>query len=249
MCKGHSLASLLLPVGTGIAFASIIGCYFWSRALNHIDDDYKHFPFVSQMGDKVPEHYLFAVGFGLTAVMLAAGSVVRYLQFRTAIDFLDPSEAHDSCLRTGNLITLIVQMFGCVNLVLLSAMGLSQFPWPHKITAGLFFATQLSYAWLHWWLSWHLTRRVTTERIVHIDALFQPSSDAAQIWYLVFAILIPASMIAALAVWKPVGKWATAICEHFLILFSMMYYWPWLFDLKTASLHLLGLSTDKDDDL
>jgi len=248
MCKGHSVASILLPCSIGLALATIISCFFWANANGHLNLSANHYPFVSQMGDLPPEHYLFAVGFGVSAVLLALATGIRFMQFRWALDWIDPDRTSYPYSRACNIVLLAVNVFASCNLIVLASFGLSEYHIAHYVGAALFFTGNAIYQIGHTAYSAYMSRLITRNKLISIESLYQPSTTNMLIWYLVWNIVMVIAIILGLALFRAVGIHATAACQHVLILSVLMYYLPWFYELKAAHLDTLERVNDLADD-
>ncbi len=173
MCKDHSAASILLPSSIGLAMVTIISCYFWSDANHHIRHDERHWPFVSAMGDLPPEHYLFAAGFAVCAILLALASGIRFMQFRWALEWIDPGQddtnRHYVYCRVCNIILLVLNVFASGMLVVLSSFGMTEYKIAHFIGAGGFFLATTAYQCIHTVFAAYITKIVVKNKVVTAD--------------------------------------------------------------------------------
>ncbi len=82
--------------------------------------------------------------------------------------------------------------------------------------------------------------------------MYQPSSQLMLIWYLVVVCVEAVGIALAVALFVPVGIWATALMQHVVILSVLMYYLPWFYELRTAHIDALtraGAGADDAEDI
>lgn len=240
MCEKRSLISILIPIALVMGLGVIVGCYFWTRENGDLHED-EGYPYVSDLGNKTPQQWLFAFGFGVLALFMTWASTFRYLQFQWE---LAPTESGP---RDINAVMLSLAVIGYVSMIMLASLSDITYQTAHNVFAVLCFGCLFIYQILHTALvtlihtNRHHLRATYYDgedepvNVVGSGKLYQASSNAMIRGYLTINLLSFAALFIAASHYLPVDFGLPQIAESVLVGSTMIYYIPWIWEMQNAT--------------
>ena len=239
MCGKRSLVSILLPVALILGVGVIIGCYFWTRANGDLHEQ-GGYPYISDLGNRAPQQWLFAFGFGVLACYMVWASTFRYLQFQWQ---LGKADIHGNNI---NAAMISLAAIGYLGMIMLAALNDIDYRTAHNVFAVLCFGCLFAYQVMHTALVIYIHDQRHHFRAL-LDGLEEPvnevgsmrlyqTSDGAMIrGYLTINLLSLAALIIGSSHYLPIDFGLPQIAESVLVLSTMVYYIPWFWELQNAT--------------
>lgn len=257
MCHSdRSVISILIPCALVLGVGVIAGCYWWTWANGDLRPG-ETYPYISDLGNKTPQQYLFAIGFWVLALFFGTVSIFRFFQLRWAI----AKEVRVvPCCCVGwlgmNYVMLIVALIGFLSMGFLASFNNLDYNTVHNVFAVSCFGLLFAYQVLHTALAFEVRefRKYRQERCkangkdiaMHVNK--NGFYEAAPLGLLAYYVIINCMSGAALVIgsfhylgFDDAGN--PAIAESVLVFSTIVYYAPWFWELENFTMKKLMART------